>query len=104
MRRRDSTLTTWECVGSMGVAHISQRSSSGRWGGGGPCAKRLSTPSVTEGSELLRGEAHRRVYRLDDAAVAEIHVHAAGQARIEAPHRAHDVDALELLGRVLLED
>ena len=36
--------------------------------------------------------------------VAQVHVHAAGQARVEAAHRPHDVDALEALGRVLLED
>src|ERR1051325_9397143 len=35
--------------------------------------------------------------------VAEVHVHTAGQAGIEAPHGAHDVDALELLTRALLE-
>jgi hypothetical protein len=33
-----------------------------------------------------------------------VHVHTAWQARIEAPHRAHDVDAFEILGCVLLED
>ena len=36
--------------------------------------------------------------------LAGVHVHAAGQARIERAHRAHDVDALEVLGAVLLED
>ena len=35
---------------------------------------------------------------------AEVHVHAAGQAGVEAADRAHDVDALEVLGAVLLED
>src|SRR5947207_1253650 len=46
---------------------------------------------------------HRRVSLLDHPAVAEVHVDAARQARIEAAHRAHDVDALEVLGAVLLE-
>ena len=37
-------------------------------------------------------------------AVAEIHVHAAGQAGIEAAHGTHNVDALEFIGAVLLKD
>src|SRR5260370_21653231 len=36
-------------------------------------------------------------------AIAQMHVHAARHARIEAAHRAHDVDALESIRRVLLE-
>src|ERR1700722_16284488 len=36
--------------------------------------------------------------------VAQVHVHAAGEARIEAPHGPHDVDALELVWAVFLED
>src|SRR2546423_15680393 len=42
--------------------------------------------------------------RLDGLAFAEIHVHAARQTRIEAPDRAHDIDALERVAAVLLED
>src|SRR5205807_9452820 len=41
--------------------------------------------------------------QLEHLASAEHHVHAAGQARVEAPHGAHDVDTLERLGSVLLE-
>ena len=42
--------------------------------------------------------------QLELLAAAEVHVHAARQARVEAAHRAHDVDALEVLAVVLLED
>src|SRR2546423_14920240 len=42
--------------------------------------------------------------RLDGLAFAEIHVHAARETRIEAPDRAHDIDALERVAAVLLED
>src|SRR5580704_15412671 len=45
-----------------------------------------------------------RVGRLEHLAAAEVHVHAARQARVEAAHGAHDVDALEVVRRVLLED
>ena len=45
-----------------------------------------------------------RVQLLQLLALAEVHVHAARQARVEAAHRAHDVDALEVLAVVLLED
>src|SRR5262249_8970086 len=44
------------------------------------------------------------VQSLQGLALPEVHVHTAGQAWIEAAHRAHDVDALEVLPRVLLED
>jgi hypothetical protein len=40
------------------------------------------------------------LYRLP---AAEVHVHAAGQARVEAADGPHDVDALEVLPVVLLE-
>src|SRR5579863_5713016 len=43
----------------------------------------------------------RRVNRLDALAFPQIHVHAAWEAGIEAAHRAHDVDALEVLWSVL---
>ena len=39
-----------------------------------------------------------------DFALAEIHVHATGQTRIEAAHGAHNVDAFEVLGSVLFEE
>src|SRR5690606_591178 len=53
----------------------------------------------------LAAEAeHGRVPPLEDVPLARVHVHAARQARIEAPHRAHDVDAFEVLLAVLLED
>ena len=47
---------------------------------------------------------HRGVMRLQHLAVAEIHVHAAGQARIEAANGAHDIDSLEFVGAIFLED
>ena len=44
------------------------------------------------------------VHDLLDPPGAGVHVHAARQARVERAHRAHDVDALEVLRAVLLED
>ena len=44
------------------------------------------------------------VHHLPHLALAAVHVHAAGQARIERAHRPHDVHALELVRAVLLED
>ena len=44
------------------------------------------------------------MFLLQDLAVAEIHVDAAGQTGIEAAHRAHDIDALEFVRTVLLKD
>src|SRR5579859_5841254 len=42
--------------------------------------------------------------RLQHFAFSQIHMHAARQTRIETPHRAHDVNALEFLRAVLFED
>src|SRR5580704_863852 len=42
--------------------------------------------------------------RLQHLAVAKVHMHSARQTRIEAAYRPHDVNALELVGAVLLED
>src|ERR1700722_4245139 len=47
---------------------------------------------------------HRRMLSLDRLTVAEIHVDAAWQTRIETPNRAHDVDALKFVGAVLFKD
>jgi len=41
---------------------------------------------------------------LENLSTAEIHVHAAGQARDQSSHGAHNVDTFELIGTVLLED
>src|SRR3954465_11051562 len=41
---------------------------------------------------------------LEYLAIAQVHVDSAGQARVEAAHRAHNVDAPEVVGAVLLED
>src|SRR3954465_838600 len=41
---------------------------------------------------------------LQYSSFAQIHVHAAGQAWVKAANRAHDIDALEFVGTVLLED
>src|SRR5438309_5438750 len=46
----------------------------------------------------------RRMPPLQHLAVAEVHVHAAREARIETAYRAHDVDAFEVGGPVLFED
>src|SRR5271170_6198134 len=47
---------------------------------------------------------HRRMVGLQHLAIAEIHVHAARQTRIEAAYGAHDVDALEFVRPILFED
>ena len=41
---------------------------------------------------------------LKHLAVAQVHVHTTGEARIEAAHRAHDVNALKIVWSVLLEE
>src|SRR4051812_30546421 len=45
---------------------------------------------------------HGDVLHVQQLAAAVVHVDAAGQAGIEAAHGAHDIDALELVGSVLL--
>src|SRR5271163_4362747 len=47
---------------------------------------------------------HRRMMRLQHLSVTQVHMHTAGQTRIEAAHGAHDVDSLELVRAVFLED
>src|SRR6516164_5657752 len=51
-----------------------------------------------------QGDRHRRVHLFQLLPTAEVHVHATGQAWVEAADRAHDIDALESVRRVLLED
>src|SRR5579885_3374931 len=53
---------------------------------------------------VLAQAENRRMPRLKDLSVAEIHVDAAGQARIETPHCAHDVNPLEIGRAVLFEN
>src|SRR6266700_1460795 len=53
---------------------------------------------------LVAGAEHGRVGELQRLPVAEVGVDAAGQAGVEAAHRPHDVDALEVVRPVLLED
>src|SRR5690606_41288912 len=68
-------------------------------------SRRPATPrSSSRGRSVMAAAEHRRVQRAQRAALAEVHVDAAGQARVEAADRAHDVDALEVLRPVLLED
>src|SRR2546429_4794262 len=59
-------------------------------------------------SLALQRQHGGRVHPLDHLALAgptsEVHVHPAGQARVEAADSPHDVDALEVVGLVLLED
>src|SRR5262249_12645223 len=73
-------------------------------------AARASSPAAI-GSPLFcprvlhgEGDSRRRVRRLEHLATAQVHVYPARQARVEAAHGAHDVDALEVLLGVLLED
>src|SRR5215468_6096894 len=47
---------------------------------------------------------HRGVHGLDCLAFAQIHVHTARQAWVEASDRSHDVDSLEIVRAVFLED
>src|SRR5580700_9120262 len=42
--------------------------------------------------------------RLQDLAVAQIHMYTAGQTRIEAAYRAHNIDSLEFVRPVLLKN
>src|SRR5258707_14123704 len=64
-------------------------------------------PAVSA-SLTLQGEDGRRMHPPHDLPVtgpsAEVHVHPARKARVEGTHCPHDVDALEVLGLVLLED
>src|ERR1700730_18413093 len=62
------------------------------------------TPSSKCGAGSRLEAKHRRMMRLQHFAVPQIHVHAARQTRIEAPHRAHDINSLELVRTVLLKD
>src|ERR1700756_932401 len=45
-----------------------------------------------------------RMQSFERLALTQVHVNTARQARIEAAHRTHDVDALEILPVVLFED
>src|SRR5215469_15249609 len=47
---------------------------------------------------------HWRVSGFEKLSVPEVHVNAAGKARVEASHRSHDVNAAEVLRAVLFED
>src|SRR4051812_50071801 len=77
-----------------------------------PVARRSGTtanpsatgPDVIAAPSLAGDRLRGRVGHLQRLPVAQVHVHAAGQAGVEAADRAHDVDALEVLPVVLLED
>src|SRR5262249_16103449 len=77
----------------------SYASSDSTRGGGARARMSVKRPSAS-----LRQTEHRLVDGREGLALPEVHVHPARQAGIEAPHRAHDVDALEVLASVLLED
>ena len=47
---------------------------------------------------------HWRVVRFQCFAISQVHVNTAGQAGVKTPHRAHDINAFELVWSVLLED
>src|SRR5262245_6079250 len=67
----------------------------------------MTTPSLTVGP-LTRWlpchSEHRRMARLQCPAGAQVHMHAAGQARIEAAHGSHDVYAFEIVRPVLFKN
>ena len=69
-----------------------------------PRARRPPPGGFRRVGYLVRPSEHRRVRLLEHLAVAEVHVHPARQARVEAAHRPHDVDAAEVVRAVLLED
>ena len=52
----------------------------------------------------MRRTEHRRVDLLQDLPAAEVHVHAAGQARVNTAERLHDVHDLEIVRPALFED
>src|SRR5215472_6160671 len=60
-------------------------------------------PSLRSSKSRMCSE-YRRVVRLEHLAIAEIHVHATRQARIETADRSHNVDALEFVRAVFLKD
>ena len=62
------------------------------------CARRLGHRSRPQASSSWLSIVGR-VHLLQHLALAEVHVHAARQARVEAAHGPHDVDALEVVER-----
>src|SRR5262249_35009015 len=69
-----------------------------------PLASRVDAGGPSRMGSELAAERVRGVHLLQHLATSDGHVHAAGQARVEAAHGAHDVDALEAVRGVLLED
>src|ERR1700682_6295090 len=59
---------------------------------------------VTRETGLGLETKHGGMMRLQHFAVPQIHVHAARQTRIKTPHRAHDINSLELVRTVFLKD
>src|SRR5579884_1797738 len=75
----------------------------------GSAAKRsrsVSTRLLAASRSMSRYDfsGERRVDALDRSAASHVHVHAARQTRIETAHRAHNVDALEILRAVFFEN
>src|SRR5579872_2145094 len=70
------------------------------------CPPRHAGPGMPgPARDELQVEAERRgVTLFQHLAVADVHVDATRQAWVEAAHRPHDVDALEVVRPVLLED
>src|SRR5579862_8589623 len=62
------------------------------------------SPGHVPSSDLALRSEHRRMTRRQHLALPQVHVNTAREARVEAAHRAHDVDAAEILGAVLLEN
>src|SRR5690242_19987322 len=80
-------------------ARGSANRSSSAWSSETRATRSSGTPSL-----VMSGEPGGSVDHLSHLAGARVHEHAARQARIEAAHGAHDVDALEVVRAVLLED
>src|SRR5271156_4146572 len=73
------------------------------------CAQACLFPSPPPASTRKPGASsvlakHRRVMRFEHLAIAQVHVHAAGQAGVKAAHGAHDVYAFKFIRAVLFED
>src|SRR5271156_4854837 len=58
----------------------------------------------SSGFQLGLKTKHRRMVRLENFAIAEVHVHAARQAGIKATNGAYDKNKFELERTILLKD
>src|SRR5579859_5664481 len=63
-----------------------------------------SSASRFDDTRLTMISKHRRMDGLEYLSATQVHVNAAREARIEAAHGAHNVDAFKLVGAVFFED